>query len=111
MSRERTPLLFGNGDEECNGFYCFDHCQVHGFGYWCDLSSRGIEFFDFNNGLFVNCREFLEAEFEEDENDFDLKTPDERSEHEESLKYYREAIPKEASHYDPFPEKISLRCY
>ncbi len=101
------PCYSGTGDEESNGSYCFEHCQVHGFCYRCDLSCGGIEFVNFNNVLFVNRRECLEPEFEEEEDDFDGRTLDERVEHEESLKYYRGVIPKEVSHYDPFPEKIS----
>ncbi len=56
----------------------------------------------------VNCLEGLEAEFAADKGNFDGRIFDEIFDHEESLKYYRGDVPQEASHYDPFPEKIRL---
>jgi hypothetical protein len=109
--KEGLPCYSASGDEESNGFYCFDHCQVHGFCYPCDLSWGGMEFFGFTNDLCVNCREDLDAEFGEDEVDFDRKIFDKIFDHEERLKYYRGELPEEVSHCDPFPQKISLRCY
>ena len=108
--KEELSCYSAKGDEEANGFYCFDHCQVPGFYYPCHVSWGGMEFFGFNNGLFVNCRECLEAGFGEDDDDLDQRIFDKIYEHEESLKYYRGEVPEEVSHCDPFPEKISLRC-
>ena len=103
--KEGLPCYSASGDEESKGFYCSDHCQVHGFCYSCGLSAGGTEFFGFSNGLSANCREGLEPEFGVDEGDFDRRIFD----HEESLKYYRGEVPEEVSHYDPFPEKRGLR--
>ena len=104
------PCHSASGDEEPNGFYCFEHCPEHGFCYTCGLSLGVMEFFDSSNGLCVNCREDLEAEFGENEEDFDRRIFDKIFDHEERLKYYRGELPEEVSHYDPFPEKIRLRC-
>lgn len=108
--KEGLPCYSASGDEEPNGFYCFEHCAEHGFCYSCGLSRGAIDLFDFSNGLCVNCREDLEAEFGEDEEDFDRGIFDKIFDREESLKYYRGELPQEVSHCDPFPEKISLRC-
>jgi len=70
-----------------------------------------MEFFGFTNELCGNCREDLEAEFGEDEGDLDRKIFDKIFDHEQRLKYFRGELPEEVSHFDPFPEKISLRCY
>lgn len=105
---EGVPCYSASGDEGPDGFYCFDHCQEHGFCYSCGLFWGGIEFFDFGNGHCVNCPKNLEPEFREE--DFDRRTFDEIIERQERLKYYRGEVPKEVSHCDPFPEKIGLRC-
>ncbi len=109
--KEGLPCYSASGDEERIGYYCFDHCQVDGFCYPCDLSRGGTELFDFTNDLRLNCREDLEAEFGENEANFDRKKFDKIFDQEERLKYYRGELPEEVSHCDPFPEKISLRCY
>jgi len=108
--KEGLPCYSASGDAASDGFYCSDHCQVHGFCYSGDLSWRGTEFFGFSNGLSVDFQEGLEAEFGEDEDGFDRRIFDKIFDHEESLKYYRGEVPAEVSHYDPFPEKRGLRC-
>ena len=62
------------------------------------------------NGHCVNCREDLEPEFLENEQGFDRRILDKIFDRQESLRYYRGELPEEVSHYDPFPEKIRLRC-
>ena len=89
---EGLPCYSASGDEESSGFYCLEHRQEHGFCYSCGLLWGASEFFDFGNGVCVNCRKDLEAEFRGDEEDFDRRTPDERIDHEESLKYGRDPL-------------------
>ena len=108
--KEGLPCYSASGDEGSNGFYCLDHCQVHGFCYPCDLSCGGMEFCGFTNDLYVNGREDLEAEFGKDERGFNGRIFDKIFDHEESLKYYRGELPAEVSHCDPFPENRGLRC-
>ena len=109
--KEGLPCYSASGDEESSGFYCLDHCQVDGFCYPYNLSRGGMEVFGSTNDLCVNCREDLEAELGENEGDFDRKIFDKILDDEERLEYYRGEPPEEVSHCDPFPEKISLRCY
>ena len=108
--KEGVPCYSASGDEESDGFYCSDHCQVHSLCYSEGLSWEGTEFFGFSNGLSVDFQEGLEAEFGEDEDGFDRRIFDKIFDHEESIKYYRGEVPAEVSHYDPFPEKRGLRC-
>jgi hypothetical protein len=111
--KEGFPCHSASGDEENNGFHCFKHCSEYRFCLSFGLPWEATGFFDFRNGLCVNGRKDLEAESgekEEDFEDFDRRISDEISDCEESLKYYRGQLPQEASHCDPFPEKIILKC-
>ena len=107
---EGLPFYAAPNGDESNGFHCSDHCQVYGFCYPCELPSGGMEFFGFGNSLFANYNGGLEAELRIDEINLDGKIFEEIFDHEEILKYYRGEIPEEACHYDPFPEKIEMRC-
>jgi len=71
---------------------------------------EGLASYTPSNGDRSNSNEGLEAEFGMDENHFEGKGFDEIFDYEESLKYYRGEVPREVSHYDPFPEKSGLRC-
>jgi hypothetical protein len=108
--KEGPPCYLASGDQESIGSNFSDHCQVNGFCSSCGLSCGKKECSDLSNGLSVNRREDLGAELGADERNFDGRLLDEIFDHEESLKYYRGEVPQEASHYDPFPDKIGLRC-
>ena len=100
------PNHSASSNEDSNVYYCSIHSQVFGCCYLCGLSWEAeTEFFGCSNGLSVNCREGLEAEFGEGEDHLDRRIFDKLFDHEESLKYYRGDVPKEVSHYDPFPKK------
>ncbi|KPK90879.1 MAG: hypothetical protein AMJ94_08290 [Deltaproteobacteria bacterium SM23_61] len=71
---------------------------------------EGLPSYTPSNGDRYNSHEGLEAEFGMDEIHFEGKGFDEIFDHAQILKYYRGEVPREVSHYDPFPEKSGLRC-
>lgn len=109
--KEGFPCHSACGDEENNGLHCFKHCSEYRFCLSLGLPWETTGFFDLRNGLCVYGRkaEDSEAESEEKEEDFvdfGRRISNEISDREERLKYYRGQLPQEASHCDPFPEKI-----
>ena len=109
--KEGYPCHSACDDGENNRFHCLRHCSEYRFCLSSGLPREATGFFDFRNGLCVNGCKDLEAESaeqEEDFEDFGRRISDEIFVREESLKYYRGQLPQDASHCDPFPEKIKV---
>ncbi len=90
--KEEFPCHSASGNEEGNGHHCFKHCSEYRFCHSFGFSWEAMGFFDLRNGHCVNGRK-------------DLR-PESGGKKEERLKYYQGELPQEASHCDPFPEKM-----
>lgn len=57
---------------EPDDWYCDKHCHDAGYCSMCGLFNAGFESFDFSeNGLCASCNEFLDDEYEANDDDYD----------------------------------------